>query len=226
MNILNEGAGVLLSKPEPKAHKTIIIMANSNFVNGVSKHTLKRVRLAYVCLDKARGFKSEEGGDDDKPCFRVTAMIPKSDKEAMKRLKEDLQKAEDEGTKLLWNGKTPKGRTYRGIDGVFADGDDSENPEFAGHWLLLVKSPAKSKPTLFQAPGEPLDEFTPITDKFYSGCYAHVLLSTFAYNNNGQGLSVSLEGVMFYKDGEKFSGGGRVSSDDFDLDEEDMDDDI
>ena len=51
--------------------------------------------------------------------------------------------------------------------------------------------------------------------------WAHIVIGTWAYNvNGGQGISISLKGVMKWKDDERLSGGGGVTSDDFDVDEE------
>ncbi|MDE9571706.1 ssDNA-binding protein, partial [Xenorhabdus bovienii] len=40
--------------------------------------------------------------------------------------------------------------------------------------------------------------------------------SIFAYDNNGKGISASLGGVQFYRDGDAFAGGGVASVDEFD----------
>lgn len=50
----------------------------------------------------------------------------------------------------------------------------------------------------------------------YSGCYVNATITIFAYDNQGKGISASLGGVQFFRDGDAFAGGGVASEDDFD----------
>ncbi len=189
---------------------------------GVEKLTIKKVRLSYVVLDKPTRMKAngEEVGD---PTYRVTAMIPKSDKALVKAIKDALQAAEDAGIEQCWNGKKPASKTYYGVNDRLQDGDESEHEEFHGHWMLTAKAQETRKPNLYEGPNKPYEGFDAnFEDVFYSGMWAHIIISTWAYNvSGGQGISVSLKGVMKWKDDERFSGGGGVSSDDFGVEDED-----
>lgn len=50
----------------------------------------------------------------------------------------------------------------------------------------------------------------------YAGCYVNAIIDFFAYENSGAGISASLRGVQFVRDGDAFAGGGVASEDDFD----------
>lgn len=69
-----------------------------------------------------------------------------------------------------------------------------------------------------------MDDFD-IEEEIYSGVYAQVALSVFAYNFNGKkGVGFGLNGIRKVKDGERL-GGVHVSADDFGDDLGDLDDD-
>lgn len=73
-----------------------------------------------------------------------------------------------------------------------------------------------------------MDQFD-IEEEIYSGVYAQVALSVFAYNFNGKkGVGFGLNGVRKVKDGDRL-GGVHVSASDFgddDLGDLDDDDDL
>jgi ssDNA-binding protein len=49
----------------------------------------------------------------------------------------------------------------------------------------------------------------------YSGCYVNVILNTFGYQNEGEGVAASIMGVQFEDDGERLAGGVQAQAKDF-----------
>ena len=55
-----------------------------------------------------------------------------------------------------------------------------------------------------------------IAQTFYSGCYVHAIINFWVQDNkNGKALRASCGGVMFYKDGDRFSGAAIAKAEDF-----------
>lgn len=108
------------------------------------------------------------------------------------------------------------------------DGDTDEavadQPEtYAGKFFINANS--DKQPIVFTRDKIKMDQFD-IEEEIYSGVYAQVALSVFAYNFNGKkGVGFGLNGVRKVKDGDRL-GGVHVSASDFgDDDLGDLDDD-
>ena len=80
----------------------------------------------------------------------------------------------------------------------------------------------KNKPTLVHKNRRPLETEEEITETFYSGCYAEVILSLFVYKFAGNtGVSAALTGVRFMEDGDSLGGTYKVTDDDWGSDDDD-----
>ena len=107
------------------------------------------------------------------------------------------------------------------------DGDTDEavadQPEvYADKFFINANS--DKQPIVFNRDKIKMDDFD-IEEEIYSGVYAQVALSVFAYNFNGKkGVGFGLNGIRKVKDGERL-GGVYVSADDFGDDLGDLDDD-
>ena len=90
---------------------------------------------------------------------------------------------------------------------------------YAGHWFIRASANEKYPPTLiddvFGSDGKPVI----ITDRkrLYPGCFVHVVLNLYTYDNpkGGKGLSFGLQMVQFAKDGERLGGGGGPRPEEF-----------
>lgn len=91
------------------------------------------------------------------------------------------------------------------------DGDLSDYDGYAGN--VVVKSSGTVKPIVIGRDRQPVAEDSGV---IYSGCYVNAVVTFFGYDNQGKGISASLGGVQFMKDGDKFGGGGSTSIDEFD----------
>ena len=95
------------------------------------------------------------------------------------------------------------GEVYNGFDGMFT---------------LGARTPGnKAQPTVFNKHGEPVTDKAEIERLIYDGCKVNAKVEVWAQDNKyGRRINCSLLGVMFARDGENFSGGGRpASADDF-----------
>lgn len=100
------------------------------------------------------------------------------------------------------------------------DGDDKEDENMHGHWLATF-SEGKRQPTIRDENGEIMGDKTEIDDKFYGGCWGHVLIRPWFFNGKAKGdsktypkrISCGFTGAQFTKDDTPF-GNGRVDDGD------------
>lgn len=168
------------------------------------KVTLKNVRLSFPGLFEATAFKP-----GDEPKYKATFLVPKGSATEKAVEAAILSLATEE-----WKGKGASiVNSIRGNPNKFCfqDGDSKEYDGYAGMMALTAKSSARplildrDKSILSAADGRP-----------YAGCYVNASIELFTYNNSGNGISASLKGVQFVKDGDAFGGGAPASPDDFD----------
>ena len=183
----------------------------TNTVNKNSVNPTKIVtgvcRLSYANIWQA---KSINGGS---PKFSTSVLIPKSDTKTIAKVKAAIQAAYDEGAgKLKGNSKTAP--SLASLKTPLRDGD-TERPDdeaYAGHWFLNANS--NTAPGVVDASREPIYD----TSEIYSGVYARVSLSFYAFNSNGnRGIACGLQNIQKVRDGESL-GGKAKAEDDFDDD--------
>lgn len=172
-----------------------------------------KVRAAYVHLIKPDDF-------GDEPKYTVTAIIPKSDKKTVAKIKGAIKAATEQGFsdggKLV--GKNPKKIKSPLKDGE-EDNDITKNPEFEDSYVVTFKT--NKKPTVLSRSKRVLDD----EDAVYSGMYVAISGAAFAYATKGSaGVSFILGGVMKLEDGERLGGAGFDLDSDFEeFEEEDED---
>ena len=174
-----------------------------------------KVHLSYVNLLKPKAMNE---GDD--PKYSCVILIPKEDKETIKKIR-NAQKAAWEAAK---NDKL-KGVKWENVKHTLRDGDNDdsidteERPEYAGHMFMSVSS--RTAPQIIDKYKEKVDS----EDEVYSGVYARVSLNAYAYNTKGnKGISCGLNNVQIIAKGD-FLGGRSSAESDFDEWEEDEEDD-
>ena len=172
-----------------------------------------KVRAAYVHL-----LKPDDFGDE--PKYSVTAIIPKSDKKTIAKIKGAIKAATEQGFsdggKLV--GKNPKKIKSPLKDGE-EDNDITKNPEFEDSYVVSFKT--NKKPTVLSRSKRVLDD----EDDVYSGMYVAISGAAFPYATKGSaGISFILGGVMKLEDGERLGGAGFDLDADFEeFEEEDED---
>ncbi len=170
----------------------------------MAKVKLNKVRLSFPGLFEATAFKP-----GDEPKFKATFLIPKGSaqiKEIEAAIKQVLtEKCGKKADSVL--------NSIRGNPNKFClqDGDHKEYDGYEGMMALTAKSTAR--PLVIDRDKTPLSA---ADGKPYAGCYVNATLELFAYDSSGIGVSASLKGVQFVKDGDAFGGGAPASPDDFD----------
>ena len=173
-----------------------------NTVTNPTKIVTGVVRLSYANIWTA---KSINGGA---PKFSTSVLIPKSDTATVQKIKAAIQAAYDEGErKLKGNGKSVP--TLATLKTPLRDGD-VERPDdeaYAGHWFINANS--NTTPGVVDINRQPILD----TSEIYSGVYARVSLSLYAFNSNGnRGIACGLQNVQKIKDGASL--GGKVNAED------------
>lgn len=162
-------------------------------------------RLSYANIWQA---KSINGGS---PKYSTSVLIPKSDTKTIAKVKAAIQAAYEEGEgKLKGNSKSVP--SLASLKTPLRDGD-TERPDdeaYAGHWFLNANS--NTAPGVVDANREPIYD----TSEIYSGVYARVSLSFYAFNSNGnRGIACGLQNIQKIRDGESL-GGKTKAEEDFD----------
>ena len=160
-------------------------------------------RLSYANIWQA---KSINGGA---PKYSASVLIPKSDTKTVAKVKAAIQAAYEEGEgKLKGNGKTAP--SLASLKTPFRDGD-TERPDdeaYAGHWFINANS--NTAPGVVDANREPIYD----TSEIYSGVYARVSLSFYAFNSNGnRGIACALQNIQKVRDGEALGGKSKAEDD-------------
>ena len=175
------------------------------------KITLNEVRLSFPDLFTARPFKP-----GDKPKFKAAFLIPK-DSPQIKAIEVAILAA----ARGRWGAKAEAIiKSIRGNPNKFCfqDGDTKEYDGYAG--MMALSAGNASRPLVIDGQKNPLTE---ADGKPYAGCYVNGIVEFFAYDNSGNGISASLKGVQFVRDGDAFGGGAPASVDDFESLEEGAD---
>jgi hypothetical protein len=171
-------------------------------------------RLSYANIWQA---KSINGGQ---PKFSTSVLIPKSDTATVAKVKSAIAAAYSEGeAKLKGTGKTVP--PLAAIKTPMRDGD-LERPDdeaYQGHWFVNANS--NTAPGVVDINREPIFD----TKEIYSGVYARVCLSFYAFNSSGnKGVACGLQSLQKVKDGEPLGGRSKPEddfNDDFTSDDDD-----
>lgn len=165
-------------------------------------------RLSYCHVFKKNVMPGEP---EERAKYSTIILIPKSEKETIEAVKKAMEAAKQEGIATKWGGKEPKK-----MDLALRDGDDKDDEVYAGHYFLNAKS--STRPQIVNRRGEPIvDE-----DEIYSGVWAYVSFSFFAYDVSGnKGIACGLNNLCKFKDDEPFGGKSSASNDFADLYDDD-----
>ena len=160
-------------------------------------------RLSYANIWQA---KSINGGV---PKYSTSVLIPKSDMKTIANVKAAIEAAYYEGeSKLKGNSKTVPALTS--LKMPLRDGD-TERPDdeaYAGHWFLNANS--NTAPGVVDANREPIYD----TSGIYSGVYARVSLTFYAFNSNGnRGIACGLQNIQKVRNGESLGGKPKAEED-------------
>ena len=180
----------------------------------MAKLTTGVVRLSYANIAQPRK------NDDGKAKYSSQIIIDKTDKKTIKAFERAIEELKADPKALA---KVEGKAAYLKLNLRDGDTDVSGQPEvYADKFFINANS--DKQPIVFNRDKIKMDDFD-IEEEIYSGVYAQVALSVFAYNFNGKkGVGFGLNGIRKIKDGERL-GGVHVSADDFGDDLGDLDDD-
>lgn len=188
-------------------------MAKSNEPN--TKVVTGLVRLSYVHIFEPTAI--DEGSEEK---YSVSVIIPKSDKQTLKKVREAVEAAKELGKTKKWGGKIPAK-----LKTPLRDGDEERPDDEAYADSYFFNCSSKQKPDVVDRNlNDILD-----TEEVYSGCYGRVSVNFYPFDQSGsKGVAAGLNNVQKIKDGEPL--GGRSSAeddfgDDFGSDFDDSDDD-
>ena len=166
-----------------------------------NQFTTGETRLSYVHLYEPY---SSNGGEVK---YSTTVLVPKSDAQTKARIDAAIEYAKQKGVAEKWNGVLPPVvalAIYEG-DGVRPNGEPF-GAECKGHWVFTASN--KNPVQMVDAGMNPILQ----KGELYSGCYARVCVSIFAYNSNGKrGIGFGLEAVQKLRDGDPLGGGVSVA---------------
>ncbi|MBO8164679.1 MAG: DUF2815 family protein [Brevibacillus sp.] len=187
-------------------------------------HQATKVITGKVRLSYAKVWEPEPD-DNGNLWYSTSILIPKSDKETLRKIKAAVEAAIEHG-RSKWGGKIPPN-----LKKPLRDGDE-ERPDdeaYAGHYFLKAKS--KNKPGIAKPIGKGADgktKFQEITDstEVYSGCYARVSLNFYPFDQKGnKGVAVGLNNIVKVQDGEPLAGRASIQDEFADEDFDDVIDD-
>ena len=168
-----------------------------------------KVKTGKVRFSYANVFEPKAMTEGGKEKYSVCLLIPKSDKDTLKKINDAIEAAYQEG-KAKFGGKLPKSWKNPLRDG---DLEREDNPEYEG--MMFVNANSNRKPAVVEIVDK---EIEPIAsrDDFYSGCYGKATVNFYAFSVNGnKGVACGLGNILKLEDGERLSGGGASAEEDF-----------
>lgn len=156
--------------------------------------TIPDVRLSYVNLFQPRPPFNNPAGE---PKYSVTILVPKSNVTAKALLDQEIARAIEAGVGSKWGGVRPPQPAICVHDGDGPRPSDGSpfGEECRGCWVFTSSS--KQTPFVVDAQVQPIIDPTQV----YSGMWANVNVTFFAYNNAGKkGIGCGLNGVQKIRD--------------------------
>ena len=162
-------------------------------------------RLSYANIWEPKSINGSE------PKYSVCAIIPKSDKAAVSKIKAAIAQAEMKSVKK-WGGRIPENLANPLKDG---DIEMPENEAFADSWFINAVS--NTAPQIVDKKVQPIVNH----EEVYSGCYGKISINFYGYNVDGNmGIGAGLGNIQKLRDGESLSTRSSAE-DDFDIVEDD-----
>ena len=176
--------------------------------NNVTKVVTGKVRLSYAHVWEPVSI------NDSKPKYSVSLIIPKSDKETIKKINAAVDAAIEEGI-AKFGGKKPN---KAALKLPLRDGD-TEREDEAYKNSFFVNANSTTAPQIVDRAVNPILD----REEVYSGCYARVSINFYAYNTNGnKGIACGLGNIQKVADGEPLGGRSNAKDDFGSLEDEDF----
>ena len=174
----------------------------------LTKVVTGKVRLSYAHIWEPVSI------NDSKPKYSVSLIIPKSDKETIKKINAAVDAAIEEGI-AKFGGKKPN---KAALKLPLRDGDTERDDEVYKN-SFFVNANSTTAPQIVDRSVNPIMD----REEVYSGCYARVSINFYAYNTNGnKGIACGLGNIQKIADGEPLGGKTNAKDDFSSLDDEDF----
>ena len=178
--------------------------------NNTTKVITGKVRLSYAHVWEP---VSINGGEEK---YSVSLIIPKSDTKTVKDIQAAVDAAIDAGLGKFGGKKPNKGAIKLPLRDGDVERPDDENYKDA----YFINANARTAPQIVNRKVQPILD----RDEVYSGCYARVSITLYAFNSNGnKGIACGLGNIQKLEDGEPLGGRSSAASDFESLDSEDED---
>lgn len=170
------------------------------------------VRLSYANVWEP---KSINGGKEK---YSVSLIIPKSDKKTIDAINKTVDAAIEDGISKF-GGKKPN---KAAIKLPLRDGDIERDDE-AYKDSFFVNANSTTPPQIVDAHVQPILDRSEV----YSGCYARVSVTFYAFNSNGnKGVACGLGNIQKIRDGEPLGAHSSAADDFSDFSDNNGDDDF
>ncbi len=169
---------------------------------------LQNVRLSFPDLFEAKKFPGQENAA---PRYSATFLVEPGG-ENHKIIEAAIQSVTTEKFKTKAAALVAGWRTNSNKF-CFVDGNTKEYDGYQGMLALAShRQQSDGRPMVLDANKTPL---TIADGKPYAGCYVNAVVNIYAQVGQYAGVRCELLGVQFYRDGDAFTGAGRVSEEDF-----------
>jgi hypothetical protein len=176
------------------------------------KVTTGKVRFSYANVWKP---KSINGGEEK---YSVSLIIPKSDKETIKKINQAVEEAKKAGV-AKFGAKFTSGNFKLPLRDGDIDRTDDENYENA----YFVNANSTTQPGIVDRQKEAILDQSEV----YSGCYGRASITFYPFNTSGnKGIACGLNNLQKLSDGEPLGGRSRPEDDfddlPYDMEEDDL----
>ena len=154
------------------------------------------VRLSYHDLVQPQNDFTLSSGEVIKGRYRAEVLVPK-DTPSGKKIMKTIKEASKAAISAKWPSNPPKIKPDKY---PWTDGDYLEDERYHGNWVIRAYEKPEYRPLLVDAKAQPIPEGQ---NPFYQGCYVNLLVRVYAYSAPmAKGVTCSLKGVQFVRDGE------------------------
>ena len=158
-----------------------------------------KVRLSYAHVWEPAAINDSA---DEK--YSVSLIIPKTDTDTINKIKAAIEQAKEEG-KAKFGGKIPANLKL-----PLRDGDIERPDDEAYKNSYFINANSKDKPQIVDRNVQPILDQSEV----YSGCYARVSISIYAFNKGvNKGIGCGLGNIQKVADGEPLGGRTRAEDD-------------
>lgn len=160
--------------------------------------TIGEVRLSYCNVFQPQPPFNNPAGEKK---FSVTVLVPKSNPAAKAAIDAAINAAIEAGVSAKWSGVRPPMPSICVHDGDGPRPSDGQpfGAECKGCWVFTASCKAEHPPFVVDQQVQKIINPTEV----YSGCYANVNVTFYAYNQAGKkGIGCGLNGVQKTRDGE------------------------